>query len=724
MSKDNIKNELLEIQKNIKITDRAMPEDKWAEIKNSMEINARYEADDILEKRHQNILRLEGSEINIARDHKTAIRNARERASAMLSLPTSKIRSIDDYTRNFYNTLSLAERESLTSGVDREKAYENANLAIKEANRIGVMNSLYNQSNEIVNTINNSYMANIVDPYEAQILFETTALGYQGVMMQIQDGFSTTLGIISKNLSFNDIENIRRYIIDKGILNIIRMAIIDAFVYGGGCVTPVFNYKGKPLFLGDLQGDIINFFGLDGIELDTMMCFDRYCLIPFVRNNGMYGTHLYMQQMKSNLPIPLGTIFGDDTLDERWLSRFSTETTSNCKLMRPDNFGVSVFARAAKAVYNYEQQIQFLNYALGQLSIVVFNSKSQDYLSGGGNADYGWNSGLGGSQLDSVRSQLSAMQQSANIERGLYLNDVEVTALNRSFQGIENIIGAIKEQAALAFGTRQDILFGIIKSSLGYKEDTKTTPTIIRLRELYRSSIVKILKWCVFGYYAENKWIKSYDNGKIRTWDKESFSVMLNSIDVVYEDNIKTTEDILKESGALSIMKLVEARLIKMSSAISFLSDIPILNKAYETDNHDYKEWLKNIDNLQQVGIEADTIEQEALTRINQAIIDKKDPLAPSLQTQIINLNKNNAEIEKSQNNDEQVTSSDEKEKISKNDTKNDNLLYNNNDASVTPLADLGEIDNNGIVYPRRVDARRTRKEVTQKLRKLKSHEG
>lgn len=713
--------ELIEVQKELMNSNRKMPKEKWDEVSQAVMNNARYEVDDVAQRRHDNIVRM-GDFPNMPKDFREATKAARERATSLLSLPKATLSTLDRSATSYMNTFSIAEREAMAEGFDRDIAFKKANEAIKIAKHNQFMNSLYTQNEGIMDNINNSYMGHILDPYEAQILFETTALGYQGVIVPVQEGFSTTLGIVSKNLSFADIEGIKRYLVEKGIMWLVRMAIIDSQVYGGSVLSPVFNYKGKPIFLRDLRGDITRYFGLDGIELDTLMCFDRYCFVPYVRNDGLYGANMYMTRFKSSLPIPLGTIFDDGIIDERWIARFSTETTSNCKLLRPDNFGVSVFARAAKAVYNYEQQIQFLNYALGQLSIVVFNSKSQDYLTGG-SGDHTWNSGLGGNQLNEVKAQLSAMQQSMNIERGIYLNDVEVSALNRSFQGVADIIGALKEQAGLAFGLRQDLLFGIIKSSLGYKEDTRVTPYTLKQREIQRSPITKALKWCVFGYFAEKKWIKQYDNGKTRKWDVESFQEMLDSIDVFYNDTIKTNEDILKESGAMDIMKLVEARLIKMSSAINFLSDIPILNKAYENDSKDYVDWANSVDGLQRIGIIADAVEQQAITKINQAILAKQDALAPTTAVQ----EQEKMQLQQAQEAKQESSQNDETSKnrsnLTENKQNNETIGYNVMDAGQKVLADFGEVDEWGVVNPRSVDKRRTRKEVTQKLRKLKSHE-
>lgn len=503
-------------------------------------------------------------------------------------------------------------------------------------------------------------------------------------MIPINDAFSTALGVISKYLSFYDSENISKYLIKKEVMQTIKTAIIDSQVYGGGIVTPILNLENEPRYLEDLNGDIMQYFG-SNISLNTLMCFDRYCCIPNLENDGLYTIRLW-----SSIPMNLSTIFEGGALNAGWYARFSPDTTSRSKFIRPDGFGISIFARANKAVYNYEQQIQFLNYALGQLSIIVFNSKSQDYMDGG-SADHTWDSPMGGRQLNDIRSQLSAMQQSMNIERGLYLNDIEVTALNRTFTGVDSIINAMNSQASMAFGVKRDILFGEVKSSMGYKDDAKTTPLMIQMREKFRNPIVQVLKWCVFCYFAEQDWKKTDNSGNKTKWNEKDFIEMLSSIDVEYADSVKTNEDILKEYGINDIHKLVESRLIKISNAIKYLSEIPILNKAYAVGSEEFKKWIENVDDLQDTGIEADKTEQKAITAINKAIIKKDNPLSPP--------------------------------KNLKNVENNENLLYNDNDASQKPLEDFGEIDSSGVVNPRSVMKRKTAQEVTQREAKKKSHE-
>lgn len=670
--KDKI--DLLENQKSIH--KRILNSADWEAKKNTLST----EWITLKEKRHENILAF-GEFKNMSNDVNIAQQVAQNKVAKIIEMPQANIEKLDN--RYIYDELNL----SLLNAKESEKiiALKNAQDSIILANHNQIKNSAYSYNNQIANGVNASYNSAIIDPYEAQVLFETTSLGYQGVMIPINDAFSTTFGIISKYLSFYDEEAIAKYLVEKNIMTLIRTAIIDAQVYGGGILTPVFKIYDNPQLLKDLHGDINKYFGMDNFSLDTLMCFDRYCTIPNLNNDGLYTMKLW-----SSLPMNLTTIFEEGDLEDGWYARFSPDTTSRSKFIRPDGFGISIFARANKAVYNYEQQIQFLNYALGQLSIIVFNSKSQDYMNGG-SADHTWDSPIGGQQLNDIRSQLSAMQQSMNIERGLYLNDIEVTALNRTFTGVDSIINAMNSQASMAFGIRRDILFGEVKSSLGYKEDSKTTPLMIQMREKFRMPILQTLKWCVFGYFAENGWEKINDKGEKVAWDKDDFIQMMKSLDVTYADNIKTNEDILKEYGALDISKLVEARLMRTSSAIHYLSDIPILNKAYNTESKEFVEWVKKIDELQDTGLKADNVEQKAITAINEAILKKGDPLSPPQ-----NLNK----LEN-----------------------NENLLYNDNNASQKPLEDFGDIDENGIVQPRSVEKRKTAKEPTQRLRKQRSHE-
>lgn len=668
--------EVIERQKEIS-SKRITASEKWEEVKNS-KMN---EWMTLKDKRHKNILYFNEFK-DMPLDADEAEYQTRQNVKKILDLPKNEIQNAD--SRYIYDELNLPMMTQ--DSKDRMIAIKNAQDAISMAQNISRTNSMYSYNNQIATSINGGYSSSIVNPYESQILFETTSLGYQGVMIPIKDALSTPLSVTNKFLSYYDVEGINRYLVEKGIVDLIKMAIIDANVYGGGILTPVFKLKNEPIVLSDLQGRLDKFFGIDNLSLETIMCFDRYCTIPQIDNDGLYSMKLW-----TSLPISLVTIFEDGVLSGDWYAKFSLETTSRSKFIRPDGFGVSVFARANKAVYNYEQQIQFLNYALGQLSIVVFNSKSQDYMNGG-SADHTWDSQLGGRQMQDIRSQLSAMQQSMNIERGLYLNDIEVTALNRTFAGVDSIINAMNSQASMAFGVRRDVLFGEVKSSLGYKEDSKTTPTIIQVREAFRTPITQVLKWCVLGYFAEKGWKKITDNGETKQWDKNIFMQMIDSIDVIYSDSIKTNENILKESGAIDVMKLVEGRLMKISNAINYLSNIPILNKAYETESEEYKEWVRNIDNLQQVGIEADSVEQKAITAINKAILKKENPLAPPAE------NLNNVE-------------------------KSENLGYNANDATQRPLGDFGELDDLGIIQPRSVDKRATLKEPTQKMRKRRSKE-
>lgn len=665
-----------QLQKELLGKNRIATEDKWEEIKNSFST----EWLNFKQKRHENILKF--GEFDISSNANEAEHQAQAKVKNIIDMPKQVINSID--SKYMYDDLNLAVLGAKQS--DRMIALKNAQDSILMAQHVQRTNSAYEFNNQIGQNISSAYNAQIINPYEAQVLFETTSLGYQGIMIPIRDAFSTTISVISKYLSFYDVDNISKFMIEKNVIDTIKMAVIDCYVYGGGIITPVFKFHNQPQLLGDLKGNISKYFGADKFSLDTLMCFDRYCTIPTIHNDGLYSMRLW-----SSLPMHLTTIFEEGALNGDWYAKFSIETTSRSKFIRPDGFGISVFARANKAVYNYEQQIQFLNYALGQLSIVVFNSKSQDYMNGG-SADHTWDSPIGGSQMQDIRAQLSAMQQSMNIERGLYLNDIEVTTLNRTFTGVDSIINAINLQASMAFGIKKDVLFGEVKSSLGYKENSNITPTIQQYREAFRSAILQVVKWCVVGYFAQNDWCRQLENGKKQAWDKTDFENMLNSLDLTYADSIKTNEDILKEAGVKDISKLVEQRLMKISGAINYLNNIPILNKAYDLHDKEYQEWADSVDKLQNVGIQADTMEQQAISAINEAIFKKRDPLSPP-QDELLN----EPEI-------------------------NNNLIYNRNNASGKPLEDFGEVDNNGIVNPVSVEKRKTRKEVTQKYSNIRSH--
>lgn len=601
-----------------KTKSRILNSKEWEAKKNSI-ANAHI---DMRLKRHENI---HNSMPHIDRDLYRAEAEAYDRFKSLLSIPNTFTNSIVGNTlkpEEFLNTIHKEFAYMYSNINDKERAYNNALNNVVAGNKMAYFNNVVSQNQSLAYSFNSMIGGVVMNPYESQMLFELTSLGYRGVMVKINESFSTTFSITGVDLDFIDLQGIYLYLVEKNFLKSIKTACIDASVYGGGIISPIFKVGKEPFMLADLQGKLSDWFGTKNMKLDSLMTFDRFCVVPEVYNDGMY-----MSKILSDAPIQLRTIFGDgngEPLDEDWYSKFSIDAESRTKLIRPDGFGVSVFARAAKAVYNYEQQLQFLNYALSQLSIIVFSSKSQSYENGG-SADNTWNSSLGGYQFDDIRTQLSQMQQTMSNERGLYVNDLEVTALNRTFTGIADIINAMNNQAALAFGTKQELLFGDARSTLGNKEDKSVTPMQKEYREAYRSSILRAIKWCVLGYFAEKDWTRS--NGKTRDkFTREQFEDMLNSIDIVYNDSIKSGEDIIKESGIDNLLRLVEGRVIPIESAIRYASSIPNLAKTFPSDDK-LQEFVDSVQKLQNIGIESALTEQEALINVNKDIRDLKDKM-------------------------------------------------------------------------------------------------
>lgn len=662
--------------KNSKAKKRILNAQEWDRVKETKST----EWVELREKRHDFIKKYH-TQLNLADDSTTAERMAMEKVKKTIDIP------VQDFIRNSqYGSANIPFQNDLFSNQTNQTAILNMiNTIDKLQTTLNFTNSLYSQNTSLANTINSSYSAGIMNPYEAQALFETTALGYQGITIPIKDAFSTPITISSPYIEYEDVREFNSYISQKDILGTIRTAIIDAYVYGGGIITPIFKYKNEPILLSDLNSPLLSLYNTK-LELDSLMCFDRYCTIPRMANDGLYTIKLW-----SSLPIELETIFGDrnnEILHWDWYSRFTLDTTSRSKFYRPDGFGVSVFARAGRAVYNYEQQIQFLNYALSQLSIIVFSSKSQDYDSGG-SADHTWDSPLAGKQLENIRAGLSAMQQGMSVDRGIYVNDIEVSAINRTFAGIDSIINAMLSQASMAFGIPQDSLFGIQKSSLGNSEKKFVTPQQIQLRGAFKNAITKTLSWLIVGFLAQKNW-KLRKNGVEHKITYDDFCRILNNYEIIYVDSIQTNEELLKNSGILEISKLLENRMIKASSAIKYASSIPTLAKVYNTEDIGFKEFIEAVDKLQMTGINAETQEQEAIKDINTAISKKGD----------------------------KILEPKEKDKNTEFD-KNQKLNYDKNNIS---LADLGEADDNGIVYPLSVEKRRTKKEPLSKDSKRRDH--
>lgn len=633
---------------------------------------------DIRERRHANIcatMPFINSDVNLAE------KDAYDKFKNLMSIPdafTNGLKGNPFKPEEFLNSLRTEFNYMYGQLNDKERAYHNAMHNVVAGNKMAYFNNVVSQNHALATSFNQMLGHTAMNPYESQMLFELTSLGYRGVMVKINESFSTSFSITGEDLDYKDLQGIYLYLIEKNFLKSIKTACIDASVYGGGIISPIFKVGKEPFMLADLQGNLSDWFGTSNMKLDSLMTFDRFCVVPEVYNDGMY-----MSKIMSDAPIQLRTIFGDgsgEPLDEDWYAKFSIDAESRTKLIRPDGFGISVFARAAKAVYNYEQQLQFLNYALSQLSIIVFSSKSQSFENGG-SADNTWNSSLGGYQFDDIRTQLSQMQQTMSNERGLYVNDLEVTALNRTFTGIADIINAMNNQAALAFGTKQELLFGDARSTLGNKEDKSITPMQKELRESYRSSILRAIKWCVLGYFAERNWTKSDGKGRIK-FTREQFDDMLNSIDVVYNDSIKSGEDIIKESGVDNVLRLVEGRVIPIESAIRYANTIPNLAKTFPSEDK-LQEFIDKAQKLQDIGTHSAIVEQEALTKVNEEIRDLKDKMKQE-------------EVQVGQDG------------VAKKDV---------------DLTSFGDVTDNGVIFPANTTRVKTMIEPTQQKRKQFSHD-
>lgn len=599
-------------------------------------------------------------------NYNKAFREAESLISSKLSIPLTKHENVisknsEEYYHNLAFSMGLEKNEALKASKEMYKI----DLAQQR------FNSCYKELTNLSNNVNDSYNT-YINPYEAQLLFETTSLGYSGVVLPILEAFSTTLSIHNPFLAVEDIDGITKYLIEKDIINVIKMGIIDAYVYGGGVITPIFQDKnGNKKFFKDLISidEIYN----NKWKLWDTMVFDRYCTMPYLENDGFYFNILRTYNPK----IPLLTIFGngnDDLLSYEWSARFSLLTTSLCRTIRPDGFGSSIFARAGQAVYNYTTQLKFLQYALSQLSIIVFNTNSDDYERGG--ADYSWNQSLGGNNIQQIQQQLSQMQQGMNVEKGIFLNGITATTLNRTFTGIDSIINAVKGQASNAFNVRQELLFGDQKSSLGNTAGIKDTPKQYFLREQFRHSILKIVQWCVLGYFADRDYCM-YNGDRLNLAILKK--VLLNT-SLIYNDSVKSNEDILKEYGADVIYKLVESRLMSIDSAIKYIASIPILSKVYNSETDDFKSFVNKITSLQNKGLEAEISELEFIEAVNKDALNNNTAIMPD---SIDNLNKTN-----------------------------NNLGY------------ILKRDANGRPVPMSImDNNITKQEPTQKFRKRKSHE-
>lgn len=603
--------------KNKKTLSRILKNSDWNSKKNSSSLA---DTNYLRELRHQNILK-QGFDLPVSVGEAEDM--YRDEVIKNTNIPNpfiNSIRGIENVKELSQMILQQAQIMQVQNKIPFENAFSMARSSIIKNSSYEMRNSLYEQNMALAQSVN-ARGGSIMNPYEAQGLFELTSLGYQGVMIPINESFSTTLHIVSNMLDSYDINGLYLYMIRHNALKSIKTAIIDSSVYGGGIITPIYKIGKEPYMLKDLRNlDIYDFFGEKNMSLEALMTFDRYCVVPEMYNDGMY-----LARIMSDAPIELRTIFGDDAevLSSKWYAKFSADAESRVKLLRPDGFGISIFARAGKAVYNYEQQIKFLNYALSQLSIVVFNSKTSSFEDGG-SADTAWNSVVAGSQMQDVKQQLSAMQRGMTNETGLFLNDIEVTTLNRTFTGIDSIINAMNNQAANAFGLDLDLLFGIKKSNVSTGAQ-RTTPLQIRQRENFRSPITQVAKWLILGYFAERNWQQSLNGGKeFKKWNLNDFKNMLEGVDIVYNDSLKSADDSLKEYGIDHIYKLLEAKILPIRTAINYVSSIPLLSKAFDNED-DLQNFINKVENLQNIGIESAKTEQEAIKEVNQSIIDLKD---------------------------------------------------------------------------------------------------
>lgn len=641
-------------------------------------------------KRHENIVAIANSEnVDMPQDFAQAEKEAKNRVIKNMSISQEFINSLNGNNTANVKSLSQEIAESaqaiqlMNVGITPEEALKQARDNFKNASANNRLNSFYEQSASIASGVNGLVGGRWINPYESQMLFEFTSLGHRGVMIPIEEAFSTTLNALSNMLDGYDIKAIYNYMLKHDVVKTIRTASIDASVYGGGVVTPILKLGKNPVMLSELKGSVLDFFGAKNLKLEAFMTFDRFCVVPEMTNDGMY-----LSRLMSDAPIPLRTIFGTtnggdggEMLDNNWYAKFSANADSRTKLIRPDGFGMGVFAYASKAIYNYEQQIQFLNYALNQLSIVVFSAKSQSYEEGG-SGDTSWNSAFGGMQMQDIGAQLSAMQSSMGNTRGIFLNDIEVKTLNRTFAGIDSIINAMDNQAAQAFGLSKDQLFGAIKSGGFGSEQRKSTPLQMRVREQHRGAIVKVLQWAVFCYFAENDFKRSLKGGKsFEKWNFDDFKRMLDNIDVAYSDSIQTQQDILKESGVDLIFKMVEGRLLPIDVAINHIANIPILSKSFN-DEEDLQKFIEQAKRLQKVGIESAIQEQTTISAVNKAIEKLKD-----------NTKKQEIEVE------------------------GDKIMT---DLDIT---DFGKVADNGFVYPLPTKTRATSIEPTQADLKKRTHE-
>lgn len=554
------------------------------------------------QQRHNFIMQF-GEFQGLSSDYKQALRQSREAMSKKLTIPTM---DNPNPNNNYINEFRYFYENSQEKNAI--KKFDNAFNAVKNSLSFNQVNRFENLNAELGNNINNIYGA-LINPYEAQLLFETTSLGYNGVVIPIKEAFATTISVASPLLAPRDLKDIKNYLINHNVVNSIRTALVDSYVFGGGVLTPILSIGGEPQYLSDLV-EMERYFGVKNLKLDRLICFDRYCTIPAISNNG-----LFTLQLRSTMPVPLKTIFDNGVLQPDWYASFSPLTTSLAKLYRPDNFGVSIFARAGKAVYNYEQQLQFLNYALGQLSIIVFNSKTKPYESGG-SADHTWDSKFGGDNIGAISSQLASMQNQMNVQRGLFLNDIEVSTLNRTFTGIGDIIKAMKEQASVAFNIRQDQLFGEHKTGLGSYVDHKATPVQTKYREQYREPITKILQWCVFCFFAERDFKKNTDDGFV-TWGVNEFFDMLNNLELIYNDAVKTDDQIFKDYGISDIIRLVEAKILTTAEATKFIYEIPTIAKISDNDES-MEARSKKISEVESLNLDA--LKQELKTQIAKQV--------------------------------------------------------------------------------------------------------
>lgn len=614
----------------------------------------------------------------------------------------SKI-NIDMPSSDLFDAVERENNKSLKNMMFGNATEDRQSRIVKFSNYMNtyIKNSVFSA----VERVNNSSFSFYTNPYVEQLLYETTVLGKRGIDTAIEDSFSCEIGVSANFVGVKDLEGMAKYIKKKDTVSTIRTAVIDAMVYGGAIVTPMFRRvkddklikdkkKGDILTLGDLPDkelyDVIRSGKLNDYELECFVAMDRYCTMPvFWEDVGHDMSAMYMLSSKK---IPLRTIFNDDfskALSPHWYASFCPLTTS--RKIKSDGFGMSKFTTAKEAVYNYEHQIKFLNYALSQLSIIVFNTKSGLIEDGGG--DLGFGSKFGGDQIEDIRAELAEMSNNMANDRGLFLNDIEVQVLNRTFTGVDSLIKAMAAHASLAFNIRQETLFGTSTSTFGSEgREIRDLPLREKTREQYRVPIEKIIRWCVFGYLLENNFeIEDMDDNPADKRDDKMYTKkklnadevieIINSVEIVYSDNTTSLKESLEKFGVVELSRMVDSRFLPIGVANQIVASIPAIKKFYIMNDRTLDR-VNKLESMENADINARVLELDATAAINKAIVEKPNPLAPKKPT-----------------------------------------IDGDKDASTEPLGDLGIEGHNGIMMPALVSKLSTNKEATQSFVKRKSHE-